>query len=340
MPNAADVAKMDDGVYVDDGESDPESPKSPKHHVEIPKVPAIVLGAEQSLGPQVNSLRPSSARYSFGRASKPKEAVKIEVTPGPGAYRVDYAGALSLQGASMGTGAARATCSSTRRSQSKKENKDKNEGLYLNATEAWACTAAAGPSPRIGFGTEPRSGQVYDTELLRACPESRYGNGPGLVYDPDYRKVRPSSAGRAFPRAKSGGMSSIGGTSENVSPSTYQHQDQESFSGGIQVESRRRRGPAFSFGRASRFGTPQAAAGNRTAECTNAKSGVGRSEAGYRARRPPSATFGSATRDVVDKMTLETRVERPLSARLPPKLPHPVLDPRQEILKFDATGRR
>eukprot|EP00439_Symbiodinium_sp_Y106_P049735 s4105_g6.t1 len=65
---------------------------------------------------------------------------------------------------------------------------------------------------------------------------------------------------------------------------------------------------------------------------------VGRSETGRRQRRPPSATFGCADRDAARKVVVAA--ERPLSARLPPRLPHPVLVPRQEMMKFDPTGQR
>mmetsp|Transcript_1368 Transcript_1368/g.2925 ORF Transcript_1368/g.2925 Transcript_1368/m.2925 type:complete len:320 (-) Transcript_1368:146-1105(-) len=301
----------------------------------VPSIPIPIPGAEPAIGPQVNSLRPSSARYSFARDKK-KDAWSGEGTPGPGYYSMDYANALvCASAASMGTAAARSHCSETRRSL-KKEKSDPN--THLHVMEAWVTSTAAGPSPRIGFGTETREAQVSDLELLRACPESRYGSGPGLVYNPDYRRVRPESAGRSFARDKSGGLaSSVGGTSGQVAPSSYQHHDQESISG-KQLDSRKRTGPAFSFGRASRFMAPRRAMGGRAEECASARSSLGRSETGRRQRRPPSATFGCADRDAARKVVVAA--ERPLSARLPPRLPHPVLVPRQEMMKFDPTGQR
>eukprot|EP00439_Symbiodinium_sp_Y106_P039827 s4105_g4.t2 len=150
----------------------------------VPSIPIPIPGAEPAIGPQVNSLRPSSARYSFARDKK-KDAWSGEGTPGPGYYSMDYANALvCASAASMGTAAARSHCSETRRSL-KKEKSDPN--THLHVMEAWVTSTAAGPSPRIGFGTETREAQVSDLELLRACPESRYGSGPGLVYNPDYR---------------------------------------------------------------------------------------------------------------------------------------------------------
>eukprot|EP00439_Symbiodinium_sp_Y106_P038645 s4105_g4.t1 len=128
--------------------------------------------------------KPGYLLYSFARDKK-KDAWSGEGTPGPGYYSMDYANALvCASAASMGTAAARSHCSETRRSL-KKEKSDPN--THLHVMEAWVTSTAAGPSPRIGFGTETREAQVSDLELLRACPESRYGSGPGLVYNPDYR---------------------------------------------------------------------------------------------------------------------------------------------------------
>eukprot|EP00931_Biecheleriopsis_adriatica_P051185 TRINITY_DN29665_c0_g1_i1.p1 TRINITY_DN29665_c0_g1~~TRINITY_DN29665_c0_g1_i1.p1 ORF type:complete len:305 (+),score=45.14 TRINITY_DN29665_c0_g1_i1:94-1008(+) len=302
-----------------------------------PPVSAEPTLGEPSIGHQVNSLRPSSARYSFSREGRPSSARRHQQdVPGPGAYNVvDYESALSSASAFVGTSVAR---SSTYAPPASDQGVESQGDPYL---EPWDGYDSKYPTPPCAvFGTEPRNADVSDLELLRECPEMRYGRlGPGHVYDPDDRKARPKSAGPCYsvPRARSASKASLS-AAPSVAPNSYQRHDQETM-GGVQRSSKRRTSRASSFGRASRFPAPKPAEGSVSAECSNVMAAFGSSEAGRKQRRPPAATFGCAPRD--GGRAAGPAEGRPPSARLgPPCMPHPSIAPRKEILKFCPVGRR
>lgn len=295
-------------------------------------LPCMKEWGDQSIGQQVNSLRPSSARYSFARARN-RSLWAQENTPGPGAYDLkDYAAALTCASKSMGSRPQSAK--TPRRTPRDERDEYRQEGLSY-PTEAWECTTAATPRKYMVFGTESREAQVFDMDLMKECAHVRYGHaGPGLIYDPDDRRVRPSSAQHTFPRSNKS-FSEAHSVTDRVAPSTYQR-DQDSIAT-KQANSKRRTSQAFSFSRASRFPASKRAEGVRTAE-RHYSAGFGSCDAGQ--RRAPTATFGYAPRDAGPRFR-QSDAERPASARLGRiRVPHPELPPRQEILKFCPIGRR
>ncbi|CAK9048407.1 ABC transporter G family member 15 [Durusdinium trenchii] len=148
-------------------------------------LPCMKEWGDQSIGQQVNSLRPSSARYSFARARN-RSLWAQENTPGPGAYDLkDYAAALTCASKSMGSRPQSAK--TPRRTPRDERDEYRQEGLSY-PTEAWECTTAATPRKYMVFGTESREAQVFDMDLMKECAHVRYGHaGPGLIYDPDDR---------------------------------------------------------------------------------------------------------------------------------------------------------
>lgn len=291
---------------------------------------------EPGIGRQRNSLRPSSARYSFSRGQGHNEAWKAE-TPGPADYEVsDYASALGQASAFIGTSA----------------QIEFNKGYHTQTTPDAPLADTSGaeelryPSaPCAVFGSEVRDDQVLvDPELVRACPESRYGRtGPGFIYTPDDRRVRPSSAPSFSmlhaPRATQSAPQRA--TPETVSPAQYKHE----AAIGVQLDSRRKTARSSSFGRASRFPAPKPSGGDLTAECKPLDSCFGSSrgcpsgKAGKASRRAPAATFGSATRSNSSRARLSTGPGDCPTANSrfgPPRMPHPTVAPQKEILRYNA----
>eukprot|EP00930_Biecheleria_cincta_P057726 TRINITY_DN43609_c0_g1_i1.p1 TRINITY_DN43609_c0_g1~~TRINITY_DN43609_c0_g1_i1.p1 ORF type:complete len:305 (+),score=25.63 TRINITY_DN43609_c0_g1_i1:32-946(+) len=296
------------------------------------------FAAEPSIGHQVNSLRPTSAGYSFSRQRQNRSTASRQSSdhPGPGAYDViDYTSALgSAQASAFSASACRGP-----ENQRASAADDGRETFHPPPADSVDVRYPAVPC--TVFGTESRDAAVSDLELLRDCPEARYGReGPGLVYTPNDTKARPRSAGPRFsiPRARSsngftGGYASETSARPTVAPNSYQRQDQEAM-GGVQRSSRHKTSRASSFGTSSRFTPTKVAEGNVSAECAQTPSSFGNCEAGRKGRRPSSATFGSASRD-------SGRPTGPAEGkpRAPPRMPHPNIDPRKEIIKFSPAGR-
>lgn len=316
------------------------------------KVSNQVKPQEEALGPQINSLRPSSARYSFARARhRAGWHSTQENTPGPGAYDVKDPNAAISASRFCGVSSGRPESARSGRPDSARSGRPDSARRMPEAPreeisqeftyplEAWECTTAATPRKFMVFGTESRDAQVFDMDLLKECAHTRYGLiGPGLVYNPDDRKVRPCSARHSFPRGRNSQVQSVGSGFEGVAPSSYQH-DKDSIAT-KQASSKRRTAQAFSFGRASRFPATKRAEGARTAECVSGGSSLGSCEAGLKQRRAPTATFGYAPRDEGPRLR-SSDTERPASARLGRlRVPHPELATRQEMLKFCPIGRR
>eukprot|EP00435_Cladocopium_sp_Y103_P064516 s621_g26.t1 len=244
---------------------------------------------EEALGPQINSLRPNSARYSFARArNRAGWRSTQENTPGPGTYDVKDPNAAISASRFCGVSSGRPESARSGRPDSARSGRPDSARRMPEAPreeipqeyltyplEAWECTTAATARKFMVFGTESRDAQVFDMDLLKECAHARYGLlGPGLVYNPDDRKVRPSSARHSFPRGRNSQVQSVGSGFEGVAPSSYQH-DKDSIAT-KQASSKRRTAQAFSFGRASRFPATKRAEGARTAECVSGGSSLGR----------------------------------------------------------------
>mmetsp|Transcript_80588 Transcript_80588/g.236827 ORF Transcript_80588/g.236827 Transcript_80588/m.236827 type:complete len:297 (+) Transcript_80588:74-964(+) len=290
----------------------------------VPSLRTPVQGIGQ---PERSSLRPSSARYSFSRQPRDSDlAGKSQDTPGPAAYDVsDYASALGQAAAVVGT-APRKTDVARPCESADAEPQDPLEP-YPDSNDF----RYPAPSSAV-FGTEAKQAEVTNPDLLRVNPECRLGRaGPGFVYTPNERKVRPSSApAYSIPRGQQSSRPPSQ-TSSRISPQFYYA---EEAALGVQRDSRRKTRPASSFSKADRFAQPKQAEGEITAECKPV-------ECGRRQRRPPSATFGSSTREASAKTrNVRTPGDRGPSERMgPPRIPHPQVAPRQEILRYSAFER-
>eukprot|EP00443_Scrippsiella_acuminata_P058059 CAMPEP_0115527734 /NCGR_PEP_ID=MMETSP0271-20121206/83006_1 /TAXON_ID=71861 /ORGANISM="Scrippsiella trochoidea, Strain CCMP3099" /LENGTH=284 /DNA_ID=CAMNT_0002959589 /DNA_START=22 /DNA_END=874 /DNA_ORIENTATION=+ len=215
--------------------------------------PDFMLG-EESLGPQRSSLRPSSARYSFGRGGRSGNNSVSQDTPGPAAYAVAEAAASGVPTAFFGTGV-----------QIEAAKPYQYPGLVEGEVNMDFVQSAA---PCTVFGSEERGAQVVDPELVRNCPECRLGkSGPGFVYTPSDRSVsrgrRPSSApsysmpgrGTALHQKELQSRSSA-----QAGPNSYRSEGAL----GVQHNSRRTTGRSSSFSRSERFPEPKGAQGQAT----------------------------------------------------------------------------
>lgn len=278
-----------------------------------------VDGLDAAIGPQRNSLRPNSARFSFGRSAQ-KRAEQQGETPGPACYECP-----SVQhsvSAFIGT----AVSESHVKPYPYPDLVDEPEAAIPDSSEY-----RFDAPPRQVFGTAERGGKVSDFEYIRACPDHMYGDtGPGFVYTPDDRRTRPRSAPSYSMRKRQDSMARPR-TPAQVAPNSYAGANEEAI--GVQRNSRRRTASASSFGRAERFPTQKRAEGGLSAECSSVRSAFDR-----RSGRSGGYGFGTSTRDGSSRTCVSRGAgDRPASANLcRPKLPHPSVAPRQEIIRFNS----
>jgi len=289
---------------------------------------------DEAIGPQSSSLRPSSAKYSFPRSARLSEAeekCRLDL-PGPGEY--DYSTGLT-SGVSAIMGTARSAPAHTSRRHNESDYKE-NFDPEASVPDASKFKFHAPPRPTFG-NASARERRVMDCELLRACPDHGYGDhSPGLIYTPDHDRVRPRSAPHYSMRKRpTAGGHQRQTTPAKVGPSSYPGAKDDAI--GVQRDSRRRTASASSFGRASRFAVPKPAAGCVSEECKSVRSDFGDRRTGARGSGR-QATFGKASRDGTSRAV---RGERQVGAGLSrPKLPHPPVAPRQELLRYgDNLGK-
>lgn len=291
---------------------------------------------DDAIGPQRNSLRPNSARMAFARSRRFEEERSSQETPGPGVY--DYASALKGVSAVIGTAGsvmhARGRPASGRRTPDQDQDEARVEEADAEIPDSGRYRFNA--PPRATFGYEERGGKVMDSEYLRACPTHGYGeNGPGFVYQPDDRRVRPRSApSYTIPgRRDKGGMPQRSSTPAKVAPNSYPGAKEDAI--GVQRTSKRRTASASSFGRADRFPAPKPASGGLSDECMAVRSDFGDPRTGKRASGS-HACFGSATREGTARAGVSRGAgDRPISAKLGKQnLPHPPVAPRQELIRY------
>lgn len=284
-------------------------------------------------GPDLSSLRPSSAKYSFARGNQRDRgdrdragAAKVQDTPGPASYNVRESG-LSKAAISIGNAP---------------QIVANHEYQYNNDYALEECNARVPDSNNFRyksaacpiFGTEERCGEAKNAELIRDCPQSRFGQaGPGFMYTPDDRKVRPQSAPSYSMRQPRRSQSKIPSTDSGakVSPQSYNSEGAI----GVQKDSRRKSRPSSSFGRASRFPMSKEAGGQQTAE--NKKSDA--ADVGLRHKRAPAATFGSASREGSrPRMVRGPQDQHPTTNMAPPRMPHPTVAPQAERIRYAPVG--
>lgn len=283
-------------------------------------------------------------------------------TPGPALY--DYKEALHVASNVFGT---------SRRDSGVKPYPYPDLGLGDTELDEHAADVAELRFPsarRTVFGTEerfPATGgvAVRTPDLVRMCPDMLYAReSPGPIYDPDDRPSRPSSApaysmGSSRRGAGPGpGIRATGdtehydtrncgsarsyrnsSTARGSAPSICQHE----VAFGRQRDSRRRTGRASSFSRSSRFPEQKQGDGGLTEECKELESSFGcRATVARRGRRASSATFGTSTREGATRVAVcRSAADRlPSAGMCPPRMPHPKVAPRQELLRHHPPVRQ
>jgi len=289
-------------------------------------VPSLCL--DDSIGPQRNSLRPSSAGYSFPRSERTEVGGKVcKESPGPCLYENEVPTKHS-QSAIFGTGVGRRDFPKPYQYQDIAE--DYHFDSYADSRQK--------NSARACFGREGRGGEVRDFDLMKNCPEHRYGkSSPGFIYTPDDRKVRPQSAPAwTIPsrRPSSAGPSTCNSRRpSSVGPGSYQA---TSGALGPQLNSRRKTARSSSFSRAERFPV-QKTHGDLADECRSVDSAFG-GQCTSRRKTASKATFGRSTRECNHSNGMKPlAADRPPSARMgPPRMPHPDVAPRKELIRFGS----
>lgn len=287
---------------------------------------------EGALGHQRSSLRPTSASYSIGRSLRGCHAEKQEV-PGPASYSKAPHLCVGVPAAIFG--------------DAPKDGGIAKPSLYPDVHDLSVIDVASvlPTSVRPVIGREERGGRIINADLLRICPEARYGHdGPGPKYRPCYRSVscgansitgrrqRPSSA-PTIPRC--GRITPKQDEHPDVGPSSYKSEE-SGF--GQQLDSRRPTSRSSCFSRADRFLPQRKDQGKLAAECALAAPTVGSHEVGRNGmRRAPSATFGSSTRESSTRARLCAAAgDRPRSAAFshPLRLPHPTVASHRELVRW------
>eukprot|EP00928_Gymnodinium_smaydae_P038155 TRINITY_DN26366_c0_g1_i1.p1 TRINITY_DN26366_c0_g1~~TRINITY_DN26366_c0_g1_i1.p1 ORF type:complete len:353 (+),score=50.48 TRINITY_DN26366_c0_g1_i1:60-1061(+) len=305
-------------------------------------------------GDQRSSERPTSARYSFPRQARGLREDSVSDAPGPAYY--EYRDGFHSVSAIIGTARKESfvkECPYTENTIDQDEAENPQVILAVNDLRFPSARGAV-------FGTEERFSEgptVFGADLIRASPDANYGKeSPGLLYDPDYRRVRPSSApaysigsarrdtsatvmahGGRHAASELGAGPSRCSTARSASSSRcgYRSTASESMCRGHEVafgrqrDSRRRTSRASSFSRASRFPAPKEACGELTFECKRTVDPC--------KRRAASATFGRATREGCARARVcAAPGDNQFGGRCgqPPRLPHPTVPPRSEVLRY------
>jgi len=277
------------------------------------------LTLDPSIGQQHSSLRPTSAQYSIPRGPRLPES--CAETPGPTTY--DVCSAVRSAAPVIG----KAPLDSYLKPYPYPDVQD-DEDVGIPDSSKLRYPASA----RAVFGTEQRDAELTNANLLRVSPEAGLGQqSPGFVYTPSDRKTRPRSAPSYTMRAR-GHRSSQPQEKPGSTPEKYQPQP----SMGAQIQSKRRTARASSFGRASRFAESKPVGGELTAECKSVGSAFGGDNVGKH-RRPTSATFGEAKRDDNARMRpCHDSAGYPGACRAPPRMPHPPVAPRKELIRYGS----
>lgn len=299
--------------------------------VRRPPVPAVRL--DGAMGAQRNSMRPTSARFSFSsRPRFPDDKQSCDM-PGPGDYDRPsvFRGPTANIDQSVYSGRSAVIGTAGAAVDSRREERDK--GFEREASVPDSARLKFNAPPRATFGKEERMGKVMDTEYIRACPDVAYGsNSPGLIYSPHERPARPRSAGFTMRgRKDQGTVPKRSSTPTKVAPNSYPGAREDAF--GVQQSSRRRTASCSSFGRAERFPAPKQASGTVTDDCINPRSDFGDQYSGRRGAGV-HAHFGSARREGTTHAGANREARPPLATVDRLNLPHPPLAPQKEILRF------
>mmetsp|Transcript_49377 Transcript_49377/g.92295 ORF Transcript_49377/g.92295 Transcript_49377/m.92295 type:complete len:289 (+) Transcript_49377:117-983(+) len=285
----------------------------------------MLFDSEASIGPQQNSLRPTSARFSFAREARaqPFSGAPGLDSPGPSVYYIPSC--LSARSGVIG---------SAEPSTKPYPYNEDPEAAIPDSSEF-----RFNAPPRQPFGKEARDYEVFDYDYARAVPEHWHGRvSPGFVYSPDDRRARPSSAPSYSMRSRQSesvySAASRRGTPVKVAPGSYRSEG----SMGTQHDSRRKTARSSSFSRAERFPAPKPREGTVTDECKPVESSFG-SQLNSRRHSNPRATFGSSTRESSARVRMSRGVaDRPPSGNMSrPRIPHPPVARRQELIKHGSS---
>jgi len=294
----------------------------------VRRPPVQPIRLDNAIGTQRNSMRPTSARFSFSSCSRFPDDKQSRDAPGPGDYDCPSVFRGTTAGMDQSIYSGRSAVIGSARAAVDSRHEEQDRGFEAEASIPDSARLKFNAPPRATFGKEERMGKVMDTEYIRACPDVGYGsNSPGLIYSPHERPARPRSAQGFTMRGRKdqGATPKRSSTPTKVAPNSYPGAREEAI--GTQRSSRRRTASCSSFGRAERFPAPKAASGTVTDECINPRSDFGDQRSGRRGAGVHTS-FGSARREG----TTHAGANREAVDRL--NLPHPPLAPQKEILRF------
>jgi len=297
-------------------------------------------GPESLIGvAQTSSMRPSSAKYTFPRQARTGTSgcLSGQVTPGPADY--DAAVKRKSSAAVFGTAAKQAELWRMAAARA---------GIGCSSLDQAPCDGKELKFPSAAsavFGTQERWGN--NAPLVQNNPESgKLQDGPGVLYNPDYRKVRPRSAPAYSmgPRTRPAKVDSLEANADFYM-GTHSTTPTASLGTRQRVTSRLRSAPAARFGAAPRFPPQRLAAGEASAECQAADPALYGGCSGARParqrrgcqskhRRAPSATFGSGPRQARTSTLCEAQTSL---GRV--QITHPRVPPQKELLRYQSTVR-
>lgn len=276
---------------------------------------------DSSIGPQASSLRPSSAGYSFGRASRDRIKEHGKDSPGP-VYLIPE-GIGSAPTSVFGSGPAR--------SPNHYPYPPSSVDLLRSARSVDHADLKFPSARGTIFGTEMR-GDIKNAAVLAHSPEAGYGkSGPGFVYNPNDKSARPKSAPVYTMRQRTPIMHNRPQTPNRVGPNSYRAETAI----GVQRDSKKKTAPRSTFSRSDRFGRQQESMGDVSMQTAPIISCFGNQKvSGFKSG--PSVGFGTATRESRGKAGnhVSAKDGGPAGRMGPPRMPHPKTAPIKEQIRF------
>lgn len=294
----------------------------------------LQLEIPPGIGEQVSSMRPSSARYSFGTSTRQNRmnlAMPEFKYSDVDRLGRETPGAVYDLPAAVGTAPTTVFGTGPRVADHSTRYPDSSVDLAFATVDSQKVKY---PTARnFLFGTEARD-EIKNAEILKRHPQAgMLKESPGCIYDPDDTRARPMSAPLWTMRPKTPIQASRPQTSERVGPNSYRAQEAI----GTQPLSTKKTGRASSFSRAARFPTSRRDGDGDGGGEGPPPSSMGRQVDG-RFKSQPCCGFGSGTRDKRSR-TAYLQVQKDMGPRgnmAPPHLEHPRVARQQEIIRYGS----
>lgn len=292
------------------------------------------------IGEQPSSMRPSSARYSFGTSTR-ADRTRVAIPHTRGNAKKDDVdrigrtspGAIYDIPEMLGRAPTNVFGTQPRETTARYQYPDSSTDLSYGVVDSQKVKFRS--ARRAVMGTEPRD-EIRNAEILARDPDAgKLKESPGAIYEPDDTKARPNSAPLWTMRPKTPINEGRTATGTRVGPNSYRTQEAI----GPQVSSKKKTARSSSFGRASRFPTTKKQTGG--ADDGDAISSMGRQVNG-RYKSHPSCSFGSSTREHTAR-TAFLQVAKDMGPRgkmAPPRVEHPNIAPQREFIDFGSKTPR